>query len=740
MLFCAKAGTPPTGCPRHRRPLAWLPAAALSAAVVVQPLAARAGDAVDPPPARVTIVGTAPAPAASDGLVQVIDHEALTRYGGSSLSDALRRVPGLSVDVDGHIQLRGLGAGYTQVLLDGRPLGTQGQGVDLGDLDLSAIERVEIVRGATAGDGGEGIAGTIRLYTRRAGGPARRTLVVEAQAQHQRLNPAVGVDLAGTLSPQLDWQAAVRWQRGATAERSQVHSQWISDYGGVVYTDQTLDSHRSVSHPRLNASGELAWQDAADRLALGAMAVDGPAHRTQHSALRTWSSDGVNATVSEGTQTLRDDEPQAWHLEPHAQWRHSLADGGTVQAQWSWSKDVDHSRWGLQALDAQGQLTDDEAEDDRSVAYSQQTQLRWDQPLGAGWRTTLGAQWLLDRLSDLSTSDGEADLATLRRPTQALFAQAHWRPDDAWQLEAGWRQEHSQVDLDGQTQRHVDLGLPSLALLWSPSTDLQWHAGLSRSYRQPRMKDLSPNGRSTGDYNQAWYPDVRGNPALRNEVAQGLEAGLTQRLGPAEWSLNLYARHIDAPIVFQVAQNSDGRWVLSPSNLSRARLQGVEVRGQIDLTALPADSPWQLPATLRADLNFNQSRVDGQAAPSRLPGQAPLLINIGWDARPAGPLGWGATLHYEAGYASRALPTTSFNPSSGTANDPGTRVDQAAQCTLDAYALWTLAPRSRLRLRGSQLGGDWRAVSRQRQQLGEWRTRFQGSRPWAVALSLEQDW
>ena len=148
-------------------------------------------------------------------------------------------------------------------------------------------------------------------------------------------------------------------------------------------------------------------------------------------------------------------------------------------------------------------------------------------------------------------------------------------------------------DEQGIIVHRFDLGLPSLALLWTPTPGLQWHAGLSRSYRQPRMKDLSPNGRSTGDYNQPWYPDVRGNPALRNEVAQGLEAGLTQRLGPADWSLNLYARRIDDPIVFQVAQNSDGRWVLSPGNLSRARLQGVEVRGQIDLAALPApQAPW----------------------------------------------------------------------------------------------------------------------------------------------------
>ena len=743
MLFCAKGVSPFPGCLRRRpSPLSGLglSALALGTAALAPVPAAHAADTASDTPARLTIVGTAAPPAASDGQVQVIDHDTLTRYGDSSLSDALRRVPGLSVDMDGRIQLRGLGNGYTQVLLDGRPVGTQGQGVDLGDIDLSAIERVEIVRGATAADGGEGMAGTIRLYTRQAGGAARRHLMVEAQARHQRLNPAVGLELAGALGPQLDWQAAARWQRGASAESSRVHSQWISDYGDVVYTDQTLVNHRSVSHPRLNASGELAWQDGADRLALGAMAVDGPTHSTQHSALRNWNFDGVNTSVSEGTQTIRDDEPEAWHLEPHARWHHDLADGGALQAQWSWSKDVSHSRWQLQAQDAQGQVTDEEGEDDRSVTYTQQTSLRWDQPLGAGWRMTLGAQSLLDRLSDLSLSDGEADLATLRRPTQALFAQAHWRPDAAWLLEAGWRQEHSQVDLDGQTQRRFTLGLPSLALLWTPTPGLQWHAGLSRSYRQPRMKDLSPNGRSTGDYNQPWYPDVRGNPALRNEVAGGLEAGLTQHLGPAGWSLNLYARRIDDPIVFQVAQNGDGRWVLSPGNLGRARLWGLELRGQIDLAALPADSPWQLPATLRADLTFNQSRVDGQAAPSRLPGQAPWMLNVGWDAHPAGPLGWGATLHYEAGYASRALPTTSFNPSSGTANDPSTRVDQAAQCTLDVYALWALAPQRRLRLRGSQLGADWRAVSHQRQQWGEWRTRFEGSRPWAVALSLEQDW
>ena len=105
-------------------------------------------------------------------------------------------------------------------------------------------------------------------------------------------------------------------------------------------------------------------------------------------------------------------------------------------------------------------------------------------------------------------------------------------------------------------------------------------------------------------------------------------------------------------------------------------------------------------------------RISASATLSTLTDLPFVFLFIAMTFITAGPLGWGATVHYEAGYASRALPTTSFNPSSGTANDPSTRVDQAAQCTLDVYALWALAPQRRLRGLRQVRGGLVQDVAR----------------------------
>ncbi len=55
----------------------------------------------------------------------VVDREALQRHGDTDLLEALKRLPGVSVSNGapgrpGTVSLRGLGAGYTQILLNGQ--------------------------------------------------------------------------------------------------------------------------------------------------------------------------------------------------------------------------------------------------------------------------------------------------------------------------------------------------------------------------------------------------------------------------------------------------------------------------------------------------------------------------------------------------------------------------------------------------------------------------------------------
>ena len=70
-----------------------------------------------------------------------ISYFELTRYGDTNVAEAMKRVPGVTV-VKGVMQLPGMGSGYTQVLVDGEPP----RGININDIPMSTIERVEIYR------------------------------------------------------------------------------------------------------------------------------------------------------------------------------------------------------------------------------------------------------------------------------------------------------------------------------------------------------------------------------------------------------------------------------------------------------------------------------------------------------------------------------------------------------------------------------------------------------------------
>ncbi|KAG1360163.1 hypothetical protein G6F61_014447 [Rhizopus arrhizus] len=81
---------------------------------------------------------------------------------------ALKRLPGISVSSGapgrpGSVSLRGLGAGYTQILLDGQRTPA---GCSLDSLATDLIERIEILRAPTADQG----MGAVAAPQRQAGG------------------------------------------------------------------------------------------------------------------------------------------------------------------------------------------------------------------------------------------------------------------------------------------------------------------------------------------------------------------------------------------------------------------------------------------------------------------------------------------------------------------------------------------------------------------------------------------
>jgi iron complex outermembrane receptor protein/vitamin B12 transporter len=129
---------------------------------------------------QITVTGTR-LPTTAAGLAQnvtVFDQQAIQAMGVARIEDALARVTGAYVDQAGtaggftSVYIRGAENSHVLVMLDGvklnDPTTTRGSAYDLSSIDISMVERIEVLRGpASAVYGGEALSGVIHIITRR---------------------------------------------------------------------------------------------------------------------------------------------------------------------------------------------------------------------------------------------------------------------------------------------------------------------------------------------------------------------------------------------------------------------------------------------------------------------------------------------------------------------------------------------------------------------------------------------
>lgn len=680
------------------------------------------------------------AAAASQMQITVLDREALLAEGDGDLLALLRRQPGVSVDADGYISLRGMGSGYTQVLFNDRPLGALTGDVLLDGLSIQMIERIEIVRGAVPSDNGGGVAGTIRIYSRQAGGTPERTASVRlgfspnGQFAHS-LSLA-----AGGRSDQLEWQINTQIQQTERQRNSSTDLQ--ADYGPGLASESQLRHNQNQERLR-NAlvAGEVAVRPSAqDRIGLRWVAELSPTHSSTHSqmdyryAVPMWNYQQQSRSLSQ----QRSSNSPNWSLMPTLHWERQLAAGGRLHLQLGTEQSGGRQSYTYTEAGDYGQFTEGETYHERQRHHH--LSLSLEQALTPTSGLTLGGQWRREQQEQTMREDEESVSSQLQRRTLAAYALWRWQPAPAWQLETGLRREQMQLDLPEDSQlprRSEGLWLPSLNLRFAAAPDQHWHLGLARTYRAAKLDDLMPGIRWRGGYFQS--PNLAGNPQLRNELSTGLELGVTQALhyqGRAigQFSANWFARSIRDSQITELLPYQDefgeDRWMLRPTNNASTRVLGLETGLRWDLSRLPADAALRLPLALRADLTLTHSRVADRPAPARLAGQTPAQLDLGLDghSRSGGlrPENWGIALRLEAGYRAH------INPSTVLQARPLT--------TLHLHALWKLDPGLRLRLQWSQLGPDWRSqLSQPLLDGGTQTTRMRTDRPWVAALVLEKD-
>lgn len=228
----------------------------LASSMTAPPLVAQSPAARDTLAAAVvtaTRTGTATLVPLSAGTV--LPGAALRARGLTDLADALRDLPGVmlvggsSRGAQTSLFLRGGNSNAVRVLVDGVAINDAGGAIDLANLSLENVERIEVVRGPVSVlYGSDAVAGVVQVFTRDGSGPAGLSATLGG-GTHGALLANVGVSGGGAGGG-----FSLAAGRGAT--------DGVLAFNNRYVTDALTGSARIVAGDRTTARLAARWTSA----------------------------------------------------------------------------------------------------------------------------------------------------------------------------------------------------------------------------------------------------------------------------------------------------------------------------------------------------------------------------------------------------------------------------------------------------------------------------------------------
>ncbi len=501
--------------------------------------------------------------------VTVLSGADLRREGITTVADALRQVPGLTLAGTGSyggatsLFIRGGESKYTKVLVDGVPVNEAGGAFDFSTLTTDNVERIEVVRGpASVLYGSDAMAGVVQIVTRAGGTGSRSELSgrvggygsYDVEGALRGGGERLGYSVGGARHATDGFQSFNSGFRNGVASALLRGASSSADAQlSVRYTDSEL-------HFPTDGSGQVVDSNAVSREDRVAVGLDAGWRLSPSVELRA-------ALASHDVHGTTDNQPD------------SFADTG---AYYYTTTDRTRRRSG---------------------------DLRVNVFLTGATRLTLGGQverqW---QASETASNYGDNGF-TARRRTSGAYAQLLLAPDDRYTAALGTRVEHN--------ERFGDF------LTWRGAANVQVAAGtrlrgsVGTAFREPTFLE---------NYGGAF---VIGNPDLKPEHAVSADIGFEQAVGQratigATWFANSFRDLID----YQYSPTEPNYF-----NLARTRARGLELAGRLALPAgLAADAAFTYLETRVVDpgsASGATATFDAGAHLLRRPAHT-LDVGLGW--------------------------------------------------------------------------------------------------------------
>jgi outer membrane receptor protein involved in Fe transport len=501
-----------------------------------------------------------------------------------SISDALRNIPSVEVDVQGNISLRG--DPNVTILIDGKPSGMfngDNRGDALQQLPADSIDRVEVMTNPSAAYRPDGTAGIINLVTKKTQKPGTTGTIRGNVGPDGRYNGGISATrrqgkttLSGDASYRFDKQQAWSDTDRATLDRASgrflnsVQDAAQSNEGGALslrtgidydldkktrlsgeirYRGMNYDSDIAETYAGRNAAGDVAQaylRDTTARLVRDNTAISGDYRHqlggaeheiTSHLEYEVTRFKRASTAFQDGVVGLPDqyetygfgaDQTRAnWKLD----YSKALAGQAKLKAGLDFeAQDNDYDNYGAHGLTQTGQAIDP----------ARTNRFAYDLDVFAGY-------------------------VTYERPFGDLTVQG------------GLRAEQVNIRTDqitsGQKGTNDYLRIyPTLHTGYRVNDANTFNANYSRRVQRPGSNDLNP---------YPVYIDPRnyraGNPDLKPQVTDSYELGWQYRKGPAYYLATVYFRDSRDGVTDVVRDLGNGVLLTTRENLSKSRNGGLEL-------------------------------------------------------------------------------------------------------------------------------------------------------------------
>ncbi len=634
----------------------------------------------------------------------VIGKEEIERYGDSSVSEVLKRLPGVTTGGrpgrGGDVRMRGMGGGYTQILLNGERMPP---GFSLDNLPPDQLERIEVMRAPTAEFGARAVAGTINIVLKEALKKTANEVRAGTSTEGDQTSANASWTRNNKIAENIPYTFTVSLNRSNSRDDNESRTLWTDLATDALVLDQLATSTTFNHRTGVNVNARVQIPlSPGESLTVMPFVISGSGTSTTTGRLTQAPGGAVPqpyaTTASEGSGTFK-------LTRANLQWQKRVDDATRldVRLNGGGSLNTTHSlRYEFDTSNAPLRVTDDSTdtrENNWSLNGKASRQLENEHSLVAGLEydssvRRQGRTTLQDGLPILTEFGDDVNASSQRIAT---YVQDEWNPSKQISAYAGlrWESITTKSDSDNYAVSNTSSVLtPLLHATWKPDEKSrnQWRSSLTRSYKAASLQELiarpSISQRYPTGANEISSPDRAGNPNLNPELASGFELAYEHYLDKGGLiSANFFYRRISDLIrsvvaLETVSWSNQQRWVSRPQNVGNATAQGIELEAKVRLDEMFTNA---LPVALRTNLSVFDSKVDQVPGPNnRLEGQPRGTANIGADYKLRNlPISFGGTINITPGY--------DLQISDNQSSSMGTKV------VADAFLLWSVNRETQVR-------------------------------------------